>query len=186
MNGLRIVQKIGLPLLVVLGLLLALVASQGSRRGNPNPNPVAYLGPSGVPQVVLKHNAVDQYVTTGSINGESVEFLVDTGSVDVAMPYQVAQRLRLQLRPGGLSKTGNGNVRSWSAWLDTVDVGGLVARQVKATILPNMQGEQVLLGMAYLKRMEVFLAGGELTLRPHPSPSGEAPGESANTWGDSE
>ncbi|MBK1721454.1 retropepsin-like aspartic protease family protein [Thiocystis violacea] len=159
-------QYRGLILLSTCGVAVAVLLSQTGTRGNPNPHPVAYLGDAGIPQVVLKQNQVSQYVTTGRINGEAVEFLVDTGSADVAMPYRVAQKLALRLNPGGVSKTGNGNVQSWSAWLDSVDVGGLEARQVKATVLPNMHGDQVLLGMSYLKYMEVVLAAGELTLRP--------------------
>ena len=156
----------GLLLLTVLGVGAAVVLSQTGTRGNPNPRPVAYLGAAGVPEVVLKENQLSQYVVTGRINGERVELLVDTGSADVAMPYAVAQALGLRLTPGGVSKTGNGNVHSWSAWLESVDVGGLEAKRVKATVLPNMQGDQVLLGMSYLRHMEVLLAGGELRLRP--------------------
>ena len=159
-----------LALITLLGLAIVFVLGQTGRRGNPNPRPVAYLGSDGVPEVVLKQNQLDQYVVTGRINGERIEFLVDTGSADVALPYGVAQQLGLRLHPGAVSKTGNGNVHSWTAWLDSVDVGGVVAHQVKATVLPNMAGEQVLLGMAYLKHMEVWLAGGQMRLRPYVSP----------------
>jgi len=151
--------------MTLLSILLAHWLHQETN-DNPNPNPVAYLGASGVMQVVLRPNDVNQYVTGGRINGEPVEFLVDTGSVDVALPYALAQRLKLQLTPGGMSMTGNGDVPTWSAWLDQVEVGGLVASQIKATILPNMQSERVLLGMSYLKYMELLLANGQLTLRP--------------------
>ncbi|NEX22834.1 TIGR02281 family clan AA aspartic protease [Thiorhodococcus mannitoliphagus] len=160
----------GLIALACCGLVVAWALAQTGTRGNPNPHPVAYLGASGIPEVVLEENQLNQYVTTGRINGDRIEFLVDTGSVDVAMPYRVAQALDLNLTPGAISKTGNGNVQSWSAWLESVDVGGLVAKRVKATVLPNMHGEQVLLGMSYLRHMEVILAAGKLTLRPLPSP----------------
>lgn len=165
-----LIQNRRILLFVLLGAAIVVTLSQTGRRGNPNPRPVAYLGVDGVPQVVLKQNQLDQYVVTGRINGQAVEFLVDTGAADVAMPHGVAQRLGLTLSPGPVSKTGNGNVRGWTAWLDSVDVGGLVAHQVKATVLPNMAGDQVLLGMAYLKHMEVLLAGGEMRLRPYVSP----------------
>lgn len=161
-------RKLRIPALVLGGLVLVLlVREQTARRANPNPDPVAYLGAEGVPQVVLKENQVRQYVANGRINGTTVEFLVDTGAVDVAMPLMVAQTLGLELRPGGVSKTGNGDVRTWVARLDSVDVGGLVAYDLSATVLPNMQGDQVLLGMAYLRRMELVLRGGEMTLRPY-------------------
>ncbi|WP_242470914.1 retropepsin-like aspartic protease family protein [Thiocystis violacea] len=163
-------QNRGILLFTLLGVAIVLTLSQTGTRGNPNPRPVAYPGTAGVPQVVLKENQLSQYVTTGRINGEKVEFLVDTGAADIAMPYRVAQRLGLQLNPGGISKTGNGNVQSWSARLDRVDIGGLVAEQVSATVLPHMVGDQVLLGMAYLRHMEMVLAGGRMTLRPYLTP----------------
>jgi aspartyl protease family protein len=153
--------------ILVSVLLILLVRDLTARRDNPNPSPVAYLGSSGIPQVVLKENQVSQYVTTGRINGTPIEFLVDTGAVDVAMPFMIAQTLGLKLQPGGISKTGNGDVRTWVARLDSVDVGGLVAYDLSATVLPNMQGDQVLLGMAYLRHMELVLRGGEMILRPY-------------------
>lgn len=152
-------------------LLVILIAKdQAARRENPNPNPVAYLGADGLPQVTLRENQVNQYVAAGRINDTRVEFLIDTGAVDIAMPYQVAQTLGLSLSPGGISKTGNGNVRTWFARLDQVDVGGLVVADLNATVLPNMQGDQVLLGMAYLRHMEMILRGGEMILRPYAGP----------------
>jgi aspartyl protease family protein len=161
-------RKLRVPAFVLVSLLLILIVRDiTARRDNPNPSPVAYLGTDSVPQVVLKENQVNQYVVTGRINGTSVEFLVDTGAADVAMPYTVSQTLGLTLRPGGISKTGNGDVRTWVARLESVDVGGLVAYDLSATVLPNMQGDQVLLGMAYLRHMELMLRGGEMTLRPY-------------------
>ena len=57
-------------------------------------------------------------------------------------------------------------MRTWRTRLDSVDLGGLVARRVQASVLPNMPGEQVLLGMSYLKRFELIQRDGTLTLRP--------------------
>lgn len=165
----RFKQYAAISLLMALGILLLVSLSLTGRSANPNPDPVAALDASGAMRVVLKQNHLYQYVASGRINGQPVEFLVDTGAADVAMPYTVAQRLKLSLRPGGRSKTGNGDVESWSAQLDSVDVGGLMASRVRAVVLPNMQGEQVLLGMSYLRHMELMLAGGELTLRPYVS-----------------
>jgi aspartyl protease family protein len=163
--------RLRLPAFVLVSLaLILLMRDFSARRDNPNPNPVAFLGPGDVPHVVLKENQVSQYVASGRINGHPVEFLIDTGAVDVAMPYIVSQTLGLTLRPGGVSKTGNGDVRTWTAHLDSVDVGGLAAYGLSATVLPNMQGDQVLLGMAYLRHMELVLRGGEMTLRPFPAP----------------
>ena len=155
----------------VVGLALLVMFFNGviERQRNPNPDPVADASASqpGVPQVVLRRNRSGHYVAGGRINGKPVVFLVDTGATDVALPLPLARRLGLALRPGGISQTANGTVETWSARLDSVDLGGLVARNVRASVLPNMPGEEVLLGMSYLKHLELIQRGETLTLRPH-------------------
>ena len=156
----------------VLGLALLVLFFNGviERQRNPNPDPVAGAGQAGVLQVVLRRNRAGHYVAGGRINGQPVVFLVDTGATDVALPLSLARRLGLVLRPGGVSQTANGRVETWSTRLATVDLGGLVARNVRASVLPNMIGDEVLLGMSYLKQLELIQRGETLTLRPHSGP----------------
>jgi aspartyl protease family protein len=153
----------------VVGIVLLVTLFNGiiERQTNPNPDPVAMAGQAGVPQVVLRRNRAGHFVAGGRINGEPVVFLVDTGATDVALPIGLARRLGLPLRPGGLSQTANGTVQTWSTRLDSVDLGGLVARGVRASVLPNMPGDEILLGMSYLKHLEMIQRGDTLTLRPH-------------------
>jgi aspartyl protease family protein len=77
----------------------------------------------------------------------------------------LAKRLGLALRPGGMGRTANGDVQTWSTRLDEVSLGGLTAKGVAATVLPSMEGEDVLLGMSYLKRFELLQRGDTMTLR---------------------
>lgn len=153
----------------VVGLALVAMLFNGliERRGNPNPDPVAQVTPAGVPEVVLRRNRAGHYVTGGRINGKPVVFMVDTGATDVALPLELARRLGLGLAPGGVSMTANGRVATWRTRLASVDVGGLTLRDVRASVLPNMPGEEVLLGMSYLKHLELVQRGDTLTLRPH-------------------
>jgi aspartyl protease family protein len=153
----------------VAGLALLVMFFNGviERRHNPNPDPVAGAGPAGVSQVVLQRNRAGHYVAGGRINGEPVVFLVDTGATDVALPLRVARRLGLALGPGGFSQTANGVVETWATRLDTLDLGGLVTRNVRASVLPNLPGDEVLLGMSYLKHLELIQRGQTLTLRAH-------------------
>ncbi len=153
----------------VVGFALLVMFFNGfiERQANPNPAPVAVPGQTGAPQVVLQRNRAGHYVAGGRINRTPVVFMVDTGATDVALPLPLARRLGLALRPGGMSQTANGTVETWTTRLDTVDVGGIVVRNVRASVLPNMPGEQVLLGMSYLKHLELVQRGETLTLRPH-------------------
>jgi len=150
---------------VGLGLLFGFFEGVIDRQENPNPDPVATRGPDGTRQVVLRRNRSGHYVATGTIDGQPVRFLVDTGATQVALPIDLARRLDLTLRPGGNSMTANGVVRTWSTRLDRVEIGGLVERDVRASVLPNMPGDSVLLGMSYLKHLELVQRGDTLTLR---------------------
>lgn len=132
---------------------------------NPNPDPKGTFGVAGQPQVVLRRNRAGHYVAGGRINGHPVVFLLDTGATHIAIPLSLARRLDLSLRPGGVSVTANGNVRTWSTRLENVDLGGLALPNLPASVLPNMEGNEVLLGMSYLKRFEMIQRGNTLTLR---------------------
>jgi aspartyl protease family protein len=152
---------------VGLALLMFFFAGVIERQRNPNPQPVVVAQQGAAASVVLRRNRAGHYVAGGSINGEPVVFMLDTGATDVALPLALARRLGLTLRPGGLSQTANGAVETWATRLDSVDLGGLVARNLRASVLPNMSGEEVLLGMSYLKQLELIQQGDTLTLRPH-------------------
>lgn len=154
-----------------VGLLIVVLFFHGLMDGahNPNRSPEGESGQDGIHQVVLQRNRAGHYVATGTINGQSVVFLLDTGATQVALSLNLAQKLGLSLRPGGIGRTANGDVQTWSARLDEVSLGGLSARRVAATVLPGMEGSEVLLGMSYLKRFELIQRGDTLTLRSQSS-----------------
>jgi aspartyl protease family protein len=151
---------------VGLAILALFFQREINDRENPNQDVEVALDEQGRARIVLQRNRAGHYVASGRINGEPVVFLVDTGATDVALPLGLARRLDLPLRAGGMSRTANGTVQTWSTRLDSVDLGGMTARRVRASVLPNMPGEEVLLGMSYLKRFELIQRGNTLTLRP--------------------
>ena len=151
--------------IVGLALLVLLFQRWMDAQENPNQDLAVSLDAGGRHQVVLARNRAGHYVAPGHINGEPVVFMIDTGATDVALPLDLARRLRLRLGEGRLARTANGDVQTWSALLDEVDLGGLTARRVRASVLPNMAGDQVLLGMSYLKQFELIQRDGTLILR---------------------
>ena len=151
--------------IVALALLVLIFQRWMDAQENPNRDLAISLDAGGRPQVVLARNRAGHYVAPGRINGESVIFMIDTGATDVALPLDLARRLGLRLGAGRMARTANGDVQTWSAVLEAVDLGGLMAHRVRASILPNMPGNQVLLGMSYLKRFELLQRDGMLILR---------------------
>jgi aspartyl protease family protein len=151
--------------MLALGLLTFLFSDLLDEQLNPNRSVQAVTGTDGRPEVVLQRNRAGHYVAGGRINGQPVTFLVDTGATDVAVPESVASRIGLSKGRPKLSRTAAGDVITWSTLLRTVDLGGLELHTVRASILPDMAGDEVLLGMSYLKRLELVQQGDTLTLR---------------------
>lgn len=149
------------------GLALLTVYFNGilERHNNPNPDPVAIIAEGGAAAIQLKRNRYGHYVTGGTINDQPVVFLVDTGATDVAVPGDLARRLDLKRGAPSISRTANGDVRTYDTTIDRLDLGGLAARDIRASILPGMHDDQVLLGMSYLKHFELIQRGDTLTIR---------------------
>lgn len=134
---------------------------------NPNSEVSTFSVEGGAREIVLERNRDGHYVATGMINNREVVFLLDTGATLVAVPEQLADQLGLTRGVPSVSRTANGNVQVWSTILDVVSLGGIVQTDVRATILPNMSGNEILLGMSFLKHLELVQRGNELRLRQY-------------------
>ncbi|HID44192.1 MAG TPA: TIGR02281 family clan AA aspartic protease [Chromatiaceae bacterium] len=153
-------------LLFLLTLFFGRVLEQ---RENPNSIPGGSVSGQGVREVVLERNAQGHYVASGAINGHPVVFLVDTGATDVAVSEALAERLGLKKHGGAFSHTANGVVAVWQTTLHRVSLGVIEMHNLRATILPDLKpSNQVLLGMSFLKKLELIQRNGVLTLRQLP------------------
>ncbi|RDB42497.1 TIGR02281 family clan AA aspartic protease [Halomonas sp. DQ26W] len=136
---------------------------------NPNAHLVnAVTGESD--QVVLERNRSGHFMATGRINGEPVEFLLDTGATYVAVPADMAERLGLKRTGSAWFNTANGRVRGDLTTLDEVSLGGFTADQVRGSISPGLDGEVALLGMSFLNRFDIQIRDARMILRPAQQP----------------
>ena len=123
---------------------------------------------AGVREFQISRNLVGMYTTVGSINGQTVSFLVDTGATRVAINAAEARRLGIDYRVVGTPinvTTASGVERAWGVNLKTVKVGELELRNVGGVVLDGEQPATALLGMSYLGRLEMTNAGRLMTLR---------------------
>lgn len=111
-------------------------------------------------------DAYGRYLIPGTINGRTTLFLVDTGATAVAMNSETARALGVDFASGqeGLSRTASGVVRSFHLTLDSVKVGDIEVRNVRAAVIEGVYPAEVLLGMSYLSHVEMKDDGGTLTL----------------------
>ena len=120
--------------------------------------------------VVLKQDRSGHYLAEGEINGRAVTFLVDTGATDVALSERLAKAMGIEFGPQLTVMTAAGPIRAWRTRLDSVNVGGVILNNVRATITHSPM-EEVLLGMSFLKHFTIRQQGDELIIE-RGSPAG--------------
>ena len=107
-------------------------------------------------QIVLSAGPGGHFISTGSINGRSVSFMVDTGATLVAIGASDAQRLGIDLsnaKPAMMS-TANGNIVAQLVTLTSVRLGEVEVFNVNAVVTP-MAMPHVLLGNSFLTRFQM-------------------------------
>lgn len=138
----------------------------GKRRTLRMGNHVSVAAPgSGSGQVILSADERGHFVTTGTINGGTVRFLVDTGATMISLGRSDARRVGIDYLKGqkGFSNTANGVAPVYKVKLDTVRVGEITLNSVDA-LVHDQDLPWVLLGMSFLNRVEMRREGGNLTL----------------------
>ena len=150
--------------LIFLAILFGVFDYLVSQRFNPNQNIVTTIN-GHQKEIVLQRNAYGHYVSNGTINGFDVTFLLDTGATDIAISEKLAEKIGLVKGRKFYVKTANGNTRAYRTRVDSVAIGELARYDLSATILTNLPGNEVLLGMNFLKHFEIIQKGQSLTIR---------------------
>ena len=116
-------------------------------------------------QIVLSAGSGGHFITSGSINGRAVRFLVDTGATFISMSQAEAQNLGLDYRSGqrSWSNTANGPVQVHRVSLASVRLGDVQVYNVDATVVP-MPMEFILLGNSFLTRFQMKRENETMTL----------------------
>jgi aspartyl protease family protein len=150
--------------LLALGLLTWGFSGWLDKVRNPNQHPVS-ITDAQAREVRLLRNRYGHYNASGRINGQTVEFMLDTGATSVAIPGGLAGRLGLTRGPAVTIQTANGNATAYATRLDSLRLGDIEVRDIQAHISPSMDGNEVLLGMSVLKHLDFTQQGDTLTLR---------------------
>ena len=148
--------------LIVIGIVFWVFHYWNEREMNPNRALVS--APGG--EIVLQRNRAGQYLADGELNGARVTFLLDTGATQVALSTRLARELGLELGPPVTLQTAAGPARGHAVRLRSVRLAGIEMRDVAALATDGLEPGLVLLGMNFLKRLEITQRGEELILRP--------------------
>lgn len=107
--------------------------------------------------VHIRKDDKGMYRVDGKINNQSVRFLVDTGATQLAMNSTQAKSLNLKLSEDKKVQvdTASGKAFAYQVTLRTVKVGEITVFDVPALVVEGDAPYEVLLGMSFLKRVEM-------------------------------
>ena len=146
-------------------LAVAVVFFGGVLDRQHNPNSIAVLAnQSGDNELLLRANDYGHYYAEGTMNGERVLFLLDTGATQIAVPQSIAERIGL--KPGAIAQvqTANGIAKVRSTYINRITIGNISLAGLRGAILPQMEGDAILLGMNALGKLNLSQQNGELLL----------------------
>ena len=119
--------------------------------------------------IVLPMGSGGHFMAAGSINGKTVNFMVDTGATAVALSQAEANRIGLDWKRGrpGLTSTANGNVPVYTINLTSVRVGDVDMANVPGVVVPSDM-PFVLLGNSFLNRFNMRRDNDVMRLEKRP------------------
>lgn len=123
------------------------------------------ISSSGASKIVLTAGSGGHFMTMGSINGQSVQFMVDTGATVVALSQVDAQRMGINYLQGTpvTMRTAGGDVQAHRVMLSRVRVGEVELTNIEAVVQPTPL-PFVLLGNSFLTRFQMKRENDLMTL----------------------
>jgi len=134
---------------------------------NPNQQLNSSIGSQGEVRTVLIRNKAGHYVGTALVNQQPIDFMLDTGATTVAITAEAARQLGLRQGQPIQVSTANGLTTAYLSQIKQLQLGDIVLYNIPASIVPNLAGTEILLGMSVLKQLEFHQQGNQLTLIQH-------------------
>ncbi|MFM5815933.1 TIGR02281 family clan AA aspartic protease [Aeromonas dhakensis] len=117
-------------------------------------------------ELLLRADQSGHYRLEGAINGQPVQLLLDTGATRITVPQRVAERLGLTSHGSSQVNTAAGFIRVGNGTIETLAMGPLTLYDLAIFINPAAAGDEVLVGMNALGRLELVQKERQLLLRP--------------------
>jgi len=160
-------------ILIGLGTFMAQMADKmspaaASATTAPRKASVETEAPASGHTLSIPRDARGHFQTDGRIDGQRIDFMVDTGASVIALNEKSAARFGLRPARGDYNatvSTANGTIKAARTRLAMVEIGGLVVRDVDAMVLPDEALSVNLLGLSFLSKLKRFeYANGKMVL----------------------
>lgn len=116
-------------------------------------------------KIVLQASGNGHFMTLGQINGNSTQFMVDTGASFISISAGDAQRLGINLKTAqpAVMNTANGAAQAWRVKLSSVRVGNVTVHEVDAVVM-SASMPFALLGNSFLSRFQMTRTNDQMVL----------------------
>lgn len=130
-----------------------------------SPASVGRRATEGSSRIVLNADSSGHFISQGRINGQLMQYMVDTGATTMAIGAPEAERMGIVYKTGkpGNYSTANGIVQGWRIQLDTVRIGDVELIGLDAVVLP-VSMPYVLLGNNFLARFMMTRSNEQMVL----------------------
>lgn len=118
-------------------------------------------------ELVIARSRDGHFYVPGTVNGQTVRFLVDTGASLVTVGETLAEKARLTEGEPTTFQTANGALRGRVVRGVTVAVGPVTVTNVRVGVgLFGHDDQAALLGQSFLSKFDVLLQKDQMVLRP--------------------
>lgn len=131
---------------------------------NAQPTKPEIVTVEGVEKTIITRNADNQYLTEGSIHQHPVHFLLDTGSTDIVVPADLAEKLKLRKGQKNMAHTAGGKIIVYDTVIEELTIGHIQLHNLRASISSSLHGNDVILGMSALRKIDFYQQGNNLIL----------------------
>jgi aspartyl protease family protein len=118
-------------------------------------------------ETVIAPNSNGHFVTYAKVDGEPIQFVIDTGADMVALTMEDARKAKVSFDPGAfevVARGASGNVFGQRVMIDELSLDGKVVRDVHGAVIRDL--DISLLGQSYLRHLKsVQMSGDEMRLR---------------------
>lgn len=119
---------------------------------------------------MISLNQNNQYETIISIEGKEAKGIIDTGANFVTINKNIAAQLNISYKKEENKvqvNTANDKTNGYKVILSTIKLGDIELHNIEAVIMDNDQPETVLIGMSFLKNLDIKYSGDRLKLKKH-------------------
>ena len=116
-------------------------------------------------RILLMADGRGHFVNSGTINGQVMQYMVDTGATTVAIGRPDAERMGLKYQSGQPVRvnTANGVAQGWHMKLDSIRIGDVEVFGVEA-IITSQPMPYVLLGNNFLNEFQMTRTNDQMVL----------------------